>query len=439
MSRDTTGSLSTNDPSRVNKGKDTLNAYDDESSVESDREPKSSEKNENSYVYRDYSFVIDPTPIDRKSLLFRNTSTYNENSDMKFPAKLYEILSKQKFHHIISWLPHGRSFKIWNTSLLEDQVLPDFFDSANYNSFVRLLNAWKFRRITRSGKSASNKEDFSSYYHELFLRGMPHLLAQMKRLPKKMRKLPMDKASEPDFSKLPPMPSAQSSEYCKPVEGHLKRSRESSQSDTVDQERLLKFQALSVCDIPLLVQQAAMLMRRPLVNSSGLSRTNNTADLRSVQPAISHYAQIYSGTLVNQNFGQFPSFHHSRLSSSSEIVMGSVFDDPTASILRIMSKGNGMINQNQLNHLSGRFAVDSSITTRLMNPKSALLERMAIQRMSATPTLFPVGSEALLTRNQNLSGMLSENLNNTGNQRAQFLNALQIADAEQTQSRKNTI
>jgi hypothetical protein len=188
---------------------------DDDTRIEDNASSVGSAQHEEmKYLYCDYSAEVDSAPVDRKSLLFRSTTAENEESDMKFPAKLYEILSRDKYHHIISWLPHGRSFKIWNTSLLEEEVLPHFFDSANYNSFVRLLNAWKYRRITRSNKnSKSNKEDFNSYYHELFLRGMPHLLARMKRLPKKMRKLPMDKSAEPDFSKFPPMPLQYETSY----------------------------------------------------------------------------------------------------------------------------------------------------------------------------------------------------------------------------------
>lgn len=44
--------------------------------------------------------------------------------------------------------------------------------------------------------------DFFSYYHELFLRGKPHLQKYMRRLPKTHKKLPMKKQDEPDFYRL---------------------------------------------------------------------------------------------------------------------------------------------------------------------------------------------------------------------------------------------
>jgi len=44
-----------------------------------------------------------------------------------------------------------------------------------FNSFARQVSGWGFNRITAGA-------DFNSYYHELFLRGKPHLCLLMKRL-----------------------------------------------------------------------------------------------------------------------------------------------------------------------------------------------------------------------------------------------------------------
>jgi len=74
-------------------------------------------------------------------------------------------------------------------------VMPMFFDRINYHSFNRLINAWSFRRI-------SSGPDKGSYFHELFLRGMPHLYKHMRRLCKKEKKIPMNPKQEPNFRKL---------------------------------------------------------------------------------------------------------------------------------------------------------------------------------------------------------------------------------------------
>lgn len=89
--------------------------------------------------------------------------------------------------------------------MFESLVMPLFFEYSNYHSFNRLVNAWSFRRI-------SSGPDRGSYYHELFLRGKPHLQKYMRRLPKTHKKLPMKKKDEPDFyalDKSNPLPAVE--------------------------------------------------------------------------------------------------------------------------------------------------------------------------------------------------------------------------------------
>ena len=62
--------------------------------------------------------------------------------------------------HAVNWLPHGRSWKICNREIFTEIALPRYFGHKNYASFVRIVNAWGFRRVT-SGL------DRDSYYHEV--------------------------------------------------------------------------------------------------------------------------------------------------------------------------------------------------------------------------------------------------------------------------------
>mmetsp|Transcript_3663 Transcript_3663/g.7673 ORF Transcript_3663/g.7673 Transcript_3663/m.7673 type:complete len:548 (-) Transcript_3663:81-1724(-) len=120
----------------------------------------------------------------------------------KFPSKLYMILSRQEFRDIVAWMPHGRSWKVLKPILFETVVMPLFFEKSNYHSFTRLVNAWSFQRI-------SHGPDRGSYFHELFLRGMPHLQKFMSRLPKSGKKKKVGKEDIPDFyhlDKVRPLP-----------------------------------------------------------------------------------------------------------------------------------------------------------------------------------------------------------------------------------------
>lgn len=170
------------------------------------------------YKYRDFSHVNDedieiaeesPTPTPSSSSPTGGRTGNGESSIrvQKFPVKLYAILAQREFHEIITWMPHGRSWKVLKPGLFESLVMPLFFEYSNYHSFNRLVNAWSFRRI-------GSGPDRGSYYHELFLRGLPHLQKYMRRLPKTHRKLPMKKKDEPDFysldktHRLPPLDAA---------------------------------------------------------------------------------------------------------------------------------------------------------------------------------------------------------------------------------------
>jgi HSF-type DNA-binding len=107
------------------------------------------------YVYRDYSRVPQ-TP----EAIYRQQQDNLTMRVQKLPAKLYAMLSIPEMQHIISWMPHGRSWKIHNADLFVKQVMPRFFEYSNYNSFIRLVNAWGFRRLTKG-------PDKNAYWHEV--------------------------------------------------------------------------------------------------------------------------------------------------------------------------------------------------------------------------------------------------------------------------------
>jgi len=119
------------------------------------------------YKYQDHSNETDPLegshlsvsnifPIDMTQV---GSKQYNVRFQ-KFPLKLHIILSQPQFDDIISWMPHGRAWKVIDTTRLEKEVLPLCFESANYNSFNRIVNAWSFRRV-------SSGPDQGAYYHEV--------------------------------------------------------------------------------------------------------------------------------------------------------------------------------------------------------------------------------------------------------------------------------
>ena len=103
------------------------------------------------------------------------TSQDNVSFPTSFPYKVMEFLSRPDIKEIISWREHGRSFTIYQPERFEKEVL--IF--TKYKSFIRSLNLWGFKRITRG-------PDAGSYYHQVCLRtntaGVPGLLCALTQI-----------------------------------------------------------------------------------------------------------------------------------------------------------------------------------------------------------------------------------------------------------------
>lgn len=57
-----------------------------------------------------------------------------------FPVKLHDMLSSPSFSHLIAWMPHGRAWKVLKIKVFEERVLPQYFRSGRYSSFMRQVS-----------------------------------------------------------------------------------------------------------------------------------------------------------------------------------------------------------------------------------------------------------------------------------------------------------
>jgi hypothetical protein len=53
--------------------------------------------------------------------------------------------TKNGFEHIVSWLPCGTAFKVFDQDLFEEFIIPGYFTMSKYKSFIRQLNFYQFR------------------------------------------------------------------------------------------------------------------------------------------------------------------------------------------------------------------------------------------------------------------------------------------------------
>jgi hypothetical protein len=61
---------------------------------------------------------------------------------LSFPCRLHEILSKPEYNDCITWLPHGRAWKIIRRTKLEKDVIPCYFRHGRYSSFMRQVRMY---------------------------------------------------------------------------------------------------------------------------------------------------------------------------------------------------------------------------------------------------------------------------------------------------------
>lgn len=123
-------------------------------------------------VYPGYS------QISEEALANEFSTCMKGRSQEKFPTKLFKILELSDasgYSSIISWLPHGRAFKIHDQKLFKEHIMKKYFFQTKFESFKRQLYVYGFKII---GKRFA---DSGAYYHESFLRGKLNLCRQIPR------------------------------------------------------------------------------------------------------------------------------------------------------------------------------------------------------------------------------------------------------------------
>ena len=144
------------------------------------------------------------------------TTTNNNNTkqQLNFPQKLHALLSNTNTQHVISWMVHGRSFKVHNVTCFVTQLLSEHFNNTNntssvvassdaslntnnnnntnnneevveeiadYEQFEAILKSWGFQQILSSTSSNNSKRGVGSWYHEKFLRGNYDLVTEIEQ------------------------------------------------------------------------------------------------------------------------------------------------------------------------------------------------------------------------------------------------------------------
>jgi hypothetical protein len=152
-----------------------------------------------SKTHRDFSRFTDEEV--RSLLEVDANGTSRGRPEEPFPLKLHKIIELSEvegYSSIISWLPHGRAFRIHNQNRFVELILPKYFFQSRFTSFQRQINIYGFRKLCRGA-------DQGAYCNEFFLRGRPGLCIGIRRLKKKPV---FDSYYEPNFYNMPTLPKA---------------------------------------------------------------------------------------------------------------------------------------------------------------------------------------------------------------------------------------
>jgi len=90
-----------------------------------------------------------------------------------FVKKLFDMVEHED-NDIICWVGHGQAFEVLDPKRLEAEVLPKFFRHSRFQSLVRQLNFYAFKKVSKERSSWV-------YSHECFVAGRPDLLDHLKR------------------------------------------------------------------------------------------------------------------------------------------------------------------------------------------------------------------------------------------------------------------
>lgn len=74
--------------------------------------------------HQSISYLQQPPPVLRASGWVRS---------QRFPTKLYALLSQPQLSSIITWMPHGRSWKVLKPRIFETSILPGKFERESFS------------------------------------------------------------------------------------------------------------------------------------------------------------------------------------------------------------------------------------------------------------------------------------------------------------------
>ncbi|GAA5958884.1 hypothetical protein JCM21900_002267 [Sporobolomyces salmonicolor] len=99
-----------------------------------------------------------------------------------FVYKVYDMLENPAVQALISFSEDGKAFEVHNIVDFSAEVLPKYFKHSNFSSFVRQLNMYGFRKVSKGPRPPKEADLLNwEFRHPIFERGRRDLLYTIKR------------------------------------------------------------------------------------------------------------------------------------------------------------------------------------------------------------------------------------------------------------------
>ncbi|KAL7466268.1 hypothetical protein ACHAXS_006561 [Conticribra weissflogii] len=65
---------------------------------------------------------------------------------------MLKFAAMESLEDVVSWMPHGRAFKIHDPKVFASTIMPKFFNQSKYTSFQRQLNLYGENTAVSGGR-----------------------------------------------------------------------------------------------------------------------------------------------------------------------------------------------------------------------------------------------------------------------------------------------